>query len=242
MNIKFSGRGIAFLSHYMATNDIRYCLNGIMLRPLKADQGGGVIGVATNGSIIGLWHDAGGEIDRETILHITKPLVAALGKTTRGQYRNLVLRDNHLACTCFEGLEEHYIQPNDQKITIINPWEIEGKFPDLSRVLDSVRKVKESGGPVDAINPAYLALLHKSMPADVRRFPSITLRQPNKHGIVYALFPSITDAFAGIMPMSDEVDDAPKWLQRLMRSTDAEAATKAAPLPAMPSDAAPIPE
>ena len=172
MNIKFSGRGIAFLSHYMATNDIRYYLNGIMLRPLKADQGGGVIGVATNGNIIGLWHDAGGEIDRETILHITKPLVAALGKTTRGQYRNLVLRDNQLACTCFEGLEEHYIQPNDQKITIINPWEIEGKFPDLSRVLDSVRKVKESGGPVDAINPAlFMRYSHPSpthLPASCR--------------------------------------------------------------------------
>ncbi len=77
MNLSFSGRGLSFLAHFMATKDIRYYLKGVYVRPMTADEGGGVLAAATNGHILGMWRDHDGECGRPAILRILPGMVTA---------------------------------------------------------------------------------------------------------------------------------------------------------------------
>ncbi|MBB6578995.1 hypothetical protein HNP33_003100 [Comamonas odontotermitis] len=223
MNIKFSGTGMAFLSHYMATQDIRYYLNGIFLQPLTARQGGGVIGVATNGKALGLWHDQAGEADREIIIRVTKPLISSLGKFDKGLPRSLRVVDGRLICMSAEE-EEIYIQPNPHApVTGARmPWEVEGKFPDFTRVVKRADKFKDAQGPVDAIDARYLELLNKSV-VGTTRFPNgVQLRQPAPLGEIYARFCAKDEAFAVVMPLSWGEIDIPKWLHQIFKAAEAK--------------------
>lgn len=40
MNLKFSGRALAYLSHFKAESDIRYYLNGVYIAPMPPEAGG----------------------------------------------------------------------------------------------------------------------------------------------------------------------------------------------------------
>ncbi|WP_312834455.1 hypothetical protein [Comamonas sp.] len=223
MNIKFSGTGMVFLSHYMATQDIRYYLNGIFLQPLTARQGSGVIGVATNGHILGLWHDQQGELDREVILHVTKPLLSALGKSDKGLPRSLRVIDGRLACLTAED-GEVYIQPNPH--TPITggrmPWEIEGKFPEFFRVVKRADKFADAPGPVDPVDARYLELLNRSVVGASRAPNGIELRQPAPNSEIYARFCAKDEAFAVVMPMRWGTSDVPKWLRQILKAAEAQ--------------------
>ena len=242
MKIQFSGKGIAFLNHYKAKQDIRYYLNGVYIRPLPAEAGGGVLGVATNGHVLAMWHDQDGHADRAAILKISRELATACGK----RYRldgdpMLVLRDNRLMCVV--GENEVYVQPNEAqgkplKATEgIKPWEIMGNFPDVGRVIPDLWAEK---GPTNAINPDYMGLVSKSMKSTSDRLvKAITLRQAHENGAVLVFCNEIPQATVIVMPIQGDVP-IPDWLRRFTAHDKRAKEATAAPLPVYePSDADP---
>ena len=207
MNLKFSGRGLAFLSNYMAKNDIRYYLNGIFIKPI---QGGGAVGVASNGHIAGLWHDKHGVIERPAILSVTAPLVRACSsKGLYGVAPTLELRDGRLAC--MSGESELYIQPNESTRRDpggLEPWEVQGKFPDIGRLLPSPEEFAK--GSSDTFSSGYLAVVARSFKGN-----GVVLRQASKSSAAVLVAGSVPEAVAIIMPMRDVDAQLPAWLSAI---------------------------
>lgn len=243
--LKFSGRGIGFLSHYMAKQDIRYYLNGICLRPLSAEAGGGVLGAATNGHVMGLWHDPDGQVDREVILKITPELVRACSRRVPKKLAGepmLTLLGGRLACMIEDA--ELYIQPNEYrppdpkgKLLDHELWEVPGKFPHVGRVVPDLEKVTE--GPANTINAIYLELIAKSLPNPGKWGNGIIMRQAFRDGSILVLCEQHPQAAIVLMPMRDECE-APRWLHRFVGHDRRAARATTAPLPVHePSDAGP---
>lgn len=241
MHLKFSGRGLAFLSHYMAQNDIRYYLNGIYLAPMPSGQG--VIGAATNGHVMGIWRDPDGRIERPVIARISKGLASACRKPDTS-IENI---DGRLTCVQHKpgeggGAFELYVQPNDKPIAFartpgVEPWEVEGKFPAVSRV---VPKLSDAALGVEAtVNATYLGLIAASLPGTKRYGNGVFMRQVHKDGSVLVLCPNVQEAVIVVMPMrGDPLDNhwLPAWLQHAARAEE----TAALPTPGrQPSDAQP---
>lgn len=247
MNLKFSGRALAYLSHFKAESDIRYYLNGVYVAPMPPEAGGGVIGAATKGRVLGMWHDKEGHVTRPAILRISKQLArACASKETRGQQTTLVLSDNRLACMC--GPEELYIQPNEYRDPANKPkngwdrepWEVDGDFPDLGRVVPSPSEA--TIGMTGAVSADYLGLIAKAMPKGLSKWGTgVTIRQVHQNGQNLVFFDRLPEAPAIIMPMRNE-GAAPDWLPRWKKADQKVKDAKAAPRPAMPSDAAPPPD
>lgn len=247
MNLEFSGRGLAYLSHFKADNDIRYYMNGVYVAPMPPEAGGGVIGAATNGHVLGMWHDKEGRATRPAILRISKALARACAtKETRGHQTTLVLADNRLAC--MRGPEELYIQPNEyrdperkpQKGWGREPWEVAGDFPDLGRVVPA--PAEATIGMTGTVSSSYLGLIAQAIPKDLGRFSTgVVIRQVHQDGQNLVLFDRLPEALAIIMPMRSDVG-TPEWLPRWKKADQKAKDAKAAPRPAMPSDAAPPPE
>ncbi|WP_288074812.1 hypothetical protein [Pseudomonas sp.] len=233
MTIKFSGKGLAFLNHYKAKKDIRYYLEGVYIRPLPDEAGGGVLGIATNGHVLAMWHDEAGHADCAAILKIRRELAAACGR----RYRldgdpMLVLRDNRLACVV--GENEVYVQPHEGRTnaTGVEPWEIAGRFPDVGRVIPDLWA---ENGPANPINPEYLGLVAKSM----QMRGSITMRQAREDGAVLVLCEELPQAGVVLMPNHGNVR-VPDWLRRFTSHDKRTKESAAAPLPVYePSDADP---
>lgn len=248
MNIKFSGQGLAFLSHYVAEHDIRYYLTGVYLRPMPAEAGGGVLGAASNGHVMGLWHDKDGQIDRPAILRITPELVRACGGKVGRKTGDpmLTVLDSRLACVV--GDAEVYIQPNElqekggklKATEGMEPWEIVGKFPDVGRVLPNLAEANR--GPDNLINANYLKLFAKSLPRSDKWGASAVLRQAGKDAPILGLSPRVPQAAVVIMPMRDSESELapPTWLDRFKRHEQRAKDATSAPLPVHePSDAGP---
>ena len=237
MTIKFSGKGLAFLNHYKAKKDIRYYLEGVYIRPLPAEAGGGVLGIATNGRVLAMWHDEAGHADRAAILKIRRELAAACGR----RYRldgdpMLVLRDNRLACVV--GENEVYVQPHEGRTnaTGVEPWEIASRFPDVGRVIPDLAA---ASGPINLIDLEYLGLVAKSMQMRDGTLRAITMRQAREDGAVLVLCEELPQASVVLMPIHGNVR-VPDWLRRFTSHDKRARESAAAPLPVYePSDADP---
>lgn len=250
MNLKFSGRGLAFLAHFMATNDIRYYLNGVCFQPLPADAGGGVIGAATNGHILGVWYDREAVCARLVIASITRPLVTACRKPGT----QLEAVDGRLAAIRYEEIggqqtriEEMCVQPNGPRTARgdVPAWAIEGNFPDLMRVVQERDHYRE--GPLGEFGAQYLGLATKALDAaktrEQRRYDTgIKMRQHDKSGSMLMLAPFMPEALVIVMPRRGDDGPGAPWLERWRRHGENRQRVAAAPLPALPSDASPPPD
>ena len=242
MHLKFSGRGLVYLSHYMAKDDIRYYLKGIYLAPLPG--GHGVIGAATNGHILGMWRDPDGRIDRPVIARVTKGLVNALKKSDT----HLENIDGRLACVQYKpdnGVGfELYVQPNDKPIGFmpkssgIQPWEVEGKFPVIAK---AVPKASDTQIGMEAtVNAAYLGTIAASLPGTNRWGNGVTMRQTHKGGGILVLCHTVPEAVAVIMPMRGDPRPESHWLDGWLHHAARAGEVAAMPVPGrQPSDAAP---
>lgn len=238
MNLKFSGRAVAFLSHYMAQGDIRYYLNGIYLAPMPG--GPGVIGAATNGHVLGMWRDPDGHIDRAAILSISKGLASAFKKHDT-QLEN---RDGRLTCVQYKpqnaGIgEEIYVQPNTRKKRDrVEAWEVEGKYPEIARVAPKIHEAEL--GMTALVNAKYLGLVAKSLPDTSKYGNGVMLRQVHKDGAILVLCERVPEAVAVIMPMRGWDTPTSPWLENWRSRTEAAENAKKLPTPgSQPSDAVP---
>lgn len=247
MNLSFSGRGLAFLAHYMADHlEIRYYLAGIHVTPLAADAGGGVLGVATNGHVLAVWRDPDGQCSRPATLRVSKQLARAC-KPGRLDNRRLVLRDNRLMAA--DGAAEFFVQPNaslPSKSKSAEPWEIEGAFPDFMHIVSG--PAGSTRAPEDAISYRYLQLIGDSFRdvAASKKFGGATyMRQAAAKLQILVTFPEdLPEAAVIVMPMACYAENLqPKWMAPALAARDRVKAAKAAPLPVYePSDATPPPD
>lgn len=248
MNIKFSGRGLAFLSHYMATNDIRYYLNGIFLTPMP--DGPGVIGAATNGHVLGLWRDPAGEIDRPAILKVTKGLITACKKP------ETFLENVDGRLTCVQRMdrkagygEEIFVQPNTRQkpSDTVEAWEVEGTFPVLHRVTPKV--TDKMLGMTGAISAQYLEIMSRSLIEAAKtggfgRFGVAThAQQRTADGSILFLAPLVPEAVAVVMPINTSgMKIGSPWLESWQDRHESVEKARSNKLPGrQPSDAAPPP-
>ena len=251
MNLKFSGRGLAYLSHFMAKQDIRYYLNGVCFQPLPADAGGGVIGAATNGHVLGMWYDKDGSCDRTVIAPIARPLVVACKK--HGTQLEVV--DGRLAAIRYEVIggepvrvEELCVQPNGTRTPRdgVPAWEIEGKFPDLLRVVRDREHYGE--GPTGEFGAEYFGLvadaIRAAMSKGQRRYSvGLQMRQHDKDSAMIVWGSQMPEALAVIMPRRGDDGPGAPWLEAWRRHGTRLQAVAATPLPEQqPSDAVPPPD
>lgn len=249
MNLKFSGRGLAYLSHFMAKRDIRYYLNGVCFTPLPPKAGGGVLGAATNGQAIGLWYDPNGTADRKVIATISKQMAAAC-KKPETFIENI---DGRLTCVQRKAKEqgigwEIYTQPTGKPLEHIKSrverWEIEGTYPDLTRVVLDPSYYDQ--GFEGVFNSKYLGILQRAAAvgsdSTAKKFGAgITMRQRHKDDGIFVTFDLIPEAMAIVMPMRQrDMGDGVPWLRKWRAWAERTSKATNAPLPVHePSDAGP---
>lgn len=252
MKLKFAGRGLAYLAHFKATNDIRYYLNGVYLAPMPPEAGGGVIGCATNGQAMGMWYDRDGHIDRPVIAHITPPLAKACGKA---QGVLLVTLDGRLAAVLptsrndashvsVPELEELFVQPNPARIPEgdAQAWEVLGKFPEAAAVIPVVPNPMQSPRAPIFMGAQYLALFAKASPGGLRGgYSCIALNQTRPDAGILITYPATPEAIGVVMPMHLRIEEGlpSAWVNSMKRAHGLPTPDSYGPGQGMPSDAEP---
>lgn len=204
--LRVSAKLVALVTPFMATNDIRYYLNGISIRPHPA---GGAIITATNGHVLGAVHDPDAMCEHDVILSITAGTIAAL-KARSSSGRELVLRHGRVAVMA--GADEISIQPG-------NPV-IEALYPDYRRVIPPTARLQP--GMMGTFNTAYLALVNraaqiacpKAGPLRAATFFTVD-GKPNTS--VVARLAAEPNFVAVLMPLrsADEIASLPLWCSAL---------------------------
>jgi DNA polymerase III sliding clamp (beta) subunit (PCNA family) len=177
---------------FAATQDIRYYLNGINIRPL---EDGSVMIVATDGHRYIVVRDPHGYAEREIIVSISKDALKHAGNAKH----TLDVMSNGGAMISGDMAQPLFIQPGNSVI--------EGTFPRIERVASTIG-YKE--GIAGAVNPAYLAdalTIGKSFGNSIRFF-----NRDNESPLNFVLGGlGDLECFGGIMKLRDTFDQLPSW-------------------------------
>ncbi len=116
------------LAHgFASTEETRFYLMGVQVEPHPSGEG--VLIIATDGHVAGIFYDRKGIADKNYLLALDKPTLSALkaqrSDGNRGN-RFVTIKDDRLVITNMAGLEYH-IKPN--------AVEIDGTFPDWRRII-----------------------------------------------------------------------------------------------------------
>lgn len=146
---------LAAIACFMASNDIRYYLNGILIEPHPK---GGVVIVATNGHVVGAMHDAQGFAKEAIIISPDNAILKAC-RLKAWQKRFVpaaVWISNRCAVVTADITNRQSEEPPElfgsQTITTAPCSPINGKFPNWRKVMD----VDETS-PEDAAHYPHLA-------------------------------------------------------------------------------------
>jgi DNA polymerase III sliding clamp (beta) subunit (PCNA family) len=179
---------------FMATDDIRYYLNGVNIRPLILDDG--VMIVATDGHRYVVVRDQHGYAEEEMIVSVKKDaLKSCNAKST------FDVMSNGSALINDETGQEQFIQPGNSII--------EGTFPRIENIASAFGYKEGISG---AINPAYL----KDALAIGQHFGSIRFFTRDADSPLTFVVGGMGDleVFGGIMKMRDSFEQLPRWFPR----------------------------
>lgn len=177
---------------FAATNDIRYYLNGINIRPL---EDGSVMIVATNGHRYIVVRDPHGYAERELIVSISKDAL----KHANNVKHTLDVMSNGSAMFSDNVAQPLFIQPGNSLI--------DATFPRIERVASTIGYREGISGTV---NPAYLAdalAIAKATGNSIRFFTRDNESPLNF--IVGGL--GDLECFGGIMKIRDSFESLPAW-------------------------------
>lgn len=169
----------------MATHDIRYYLNGVLIEPREA---GGVFIVATDGHRLMAVIDETGSASESAILSLDKSTVARMvrpdAKSNRPADSRHVINEKagyRLQTDVFRDYTAVLLTDNAGMVTHVRPRAlIEGKFPEWRRVIPDFEKLKP--GLQSMFNPDYLGAPIKAFKG--RRPPSATPYQVDAQGAI----------------------------------------------------------
>lgn len=258
MKLSIPARAINFVAPFKADIDIRHYLTGVYVRPMTAEEGGGVLVCATNGHAAGIWrqHSDDPVCERPSILLVTPGLLAACKKNA--DRRSVVIINDRLTvvetgpastdCT----KTEVYIQPATGWVSELlnnrHPWEIGGArmmtYPDIMRVMPDAA----GSGATGKINISYLDLATKAFRSaggvSGRKWGvGIHLRQVHHNQAMLVVSEDMPEAAAIIMPMRENTtgcSPVPTWIPKAKAASDRTNRATSAPLPVHePSDAGP---
>ena len=149
----FAARYLPVLARFAGKKDIRYYLNGILIRRAPPEIGG-VYVAATNGHVLAIVRDCDGTLEGvdEVIIKTTPQLVTACRPRRYGPPPKLLLDDQRVTVACDFDLigsdHELYVMPGRAQI--------EATYPRIERVIPNFNRLQY--GLVAAVNPAYLAM------------------------------------------------------------------------------------
>jgi DNA polymerase III sliding clamp (beta) subunit (PCNA family) len=189
---RVSAVAVKLVFPFAATQDIRYYLNGVNLRPL---EDGSVMVVATNGHRYIVVRDPHGFVEREVIVSISKDAI----KHASNAKHTLDVMSNGTAMFSGEVAQPLFIQPGNSII--------EGDFPRIERVASTIGYKEGING---AVNPSYLAdalSVAKSFGNSIRFF---TRDNDSPLNFVLGGLGDL-ECFGGIMKMRDSFDALPAW-------------------------------
>jgi hypothetical protein len=203
-----------FLAAYacVSTEQTRYYLQGVYVCPAPdpANAGAGVLMVATDGHRMALVHDANGRIDRGRILRLdpkSKALKPARGETGRILHIDAIERGRDAVARVLLGHESDCSQ-----VDVLSVHEIDGAFPDWTRVLpeDPVEGIAVHSG--NSFNPDYLAGFGKAFKA-LCGSSAFAIAQPAKGSPAWVWSNNAPQVRFVCMPMRCESDPGrPAWL------------------------------
>lgn len=151
---KFQARFLPMIEPFMATNDIRFYLNGFLIE--RAERGGVHI-VATNGHAMAIVYDAEGVLEGGDRIIVKRDVGLLRAAKARHPVAQCVLVENSrvIVAPDFDLIGtnlENYVMPG-------TPF-IEANFPVWRKVLPDFSKLKP-GIRSAAVNPTYMALFAK---------------------------------------------------------------------------------
>lgn len=255
MKLNIPAAAVNFTAPFVAKADIRHYLTGLFVRPMTADEGGGVLIAGCNGHALGMWRDDADTVcERPAILRITPGLLAACRKNP--DRRRVTVSGNRLTVVEIPPgatavvATEVYVQPATDWVEGTSnhqPWEIAvgpSRYPDILSV--GPEDLSSDRGPTCKLNTHYVELAAKAFSAGSgktgKRFGvGINLLQAFAGGAVLAVSEDLPQAVAIIMPLRAHGEDpVPKWLGRAKAAAGRVRLDRGAPLPVHePSDAGP---
>jgi hypothetical protein len=192
MIARVSAVAVKLVFPFAATQDIRYYLNGINIRPL---DDGSVMVVASDGHRIIVVRDPHGYAEREVIVRVDKDGL----KHASSAKHTLDVMSNGAAMFSGEVAQPLFIQPGNSLI--------DGAFPRVERVI-STNGYRE--GIAGAVNPTYLTdalTIAKSFGNSIRFF---TRDGDSPLNFVLGGLGDL-ECFGGIMKLRESFDQLPGW-------------------------------
>jgi hypothetical protein len=192
MIARVSAAAIKLVFPFAATQDIRYYLNGVNIRPLEDDT---VMVVASDGHRIIVVRDPNGYAEREMIVRVDKDAL----KHAANAKHTFDVMSNGMAMFSGEVAQPLFIQPGNSLI--------DGNFPRVERIINTIGYREGIHGPV---NPSYLSdalVIAKSFGNSIRFF---TRDADSPLNFVLGGLGDL-ECFGGIMKLKDNFDVLPRW-------------------------------
>lgn len=177
---------------FVAQQDIRYCLNGINIRPL---EDGTAMVVATDGHRYIVVRDPHGYVEEEIIVSVSKD---ALKHATNAKH-TLDVMSNGASQISGDVAQPLFIQPGNSLI--------EAKFPRIERIASTIGYKEGISG---AINPRYL---NDALTIGKQFGESIRFFTRDSDGPLTFVLGGIgeLECFGGIMKLREAFDSLPAW-------------------------------
>jgi DNA polymerase III beta subunit, central domain len=206
---------------FMATDDVRCYLNGMLVTPYKDHA----LLVATNGHWMGVYESETAKVDKPHILDLPKWFATLVGRAERGEN----LEDGTIEGVEFEDDPTPEVRPKWLKVetekshlaitdldheVLVKPGAafIDGKFPKWQSVIPDVAKLERGLFGAFAVN--YLADLHLAVPNE-REHP-LFCYQSRAGGPAVFRFGNLPGLVAVLMPRRDDDKESawPKWMSK----------------------------
>ena len=155
-NIEVDATLLAVAFSCVSTEETRPYLNGVYAMPAPDPKTGrGVLMVATDGHRMALVHDAEGTIDQGRIIRLdpkAKALKVARGESGRVLHIDGLAKGGSAVARVLLGFDSDCTQ-----VDVITVSEIDGTFPDWTRVLPGEPKDGVAIHAGNSFNPEYMA-------------------------------------------------------------------------------------
>lgn len=195
MIVRISAIAAKLVFPFVATQDIRFFLCGINIRPL---EDGSAMIVATDGHRYIVARDPNAYVEKEVIVAISKDAIKHMGNPKH----TLDVMSSGTAMVSGAVAEPLFIQPGNSLI--------EGQFPRIERVASTIGYKEGISG---SVNSQYLhdaLLIAKNFGGSIRFFTR------GDDGPLNFVLGAVGDleCFGGIMKMKDNFNSLPAWFPK----------------------------
>jgi len=189
---------------FSSKDDNRYYLKGVHIE--QHPSGEGIIIVATNGTVCGIFYDREGYVENKLLIEFSKPFITSLKSEKREHGRRVTIKNDRLVVMTINSdgsmVNEEFIKPGN--------IEIDDTFPDWRRILPK----DFSNDSLIIINPKEIEVFSVVASSLTNsKLTPITFNPSGKHGPIGILC-GHDDFFGIVMPMKvgKSMKDVNSWL------------------------------